>query len=199
MASKGLPAWCLPLRHPCVRSLCSWLRHVRKHQTQGLHFSASLAKVDAHQVATLAGVRPPLQASPFVASRRQEKPDGVASLLPVGLFLSALRSFVATTVRDSQTQPLRSFASGYPSPCPLLWSLRFRVRCLHRSLRAVCKHLTLTLRSYSAPLACVHFSWFASLSKKSGRTPAPLHAPLPRRRSVQTANRYAANRLHQTA
>ena len=199
MASKGLPAWCLPLRRPCVWSLCSWLRLVRKHQTQGLHFSASLAKVDAHQVATLAGVRPPLQASLFVAPRRQEKPDGVASLLPVGLFLSALRSFVATLVRDEQTQPLRSFASAHPSPSSLLWSLRFRVRCFPSSLRDVWKHLTLPLRSYSATLACVHLSWFASLSKKGGRTPAPLHAPLPRRRSVQTANRYAANRLHQTA
>lgn len=135
----------------------------------------------------------------LVATRRQEKPDGVASLLPVGLFLSALRSFVATLVRDEQTQPLRSFASAHPSPSSLLWSLRFRVRCFPSSLRDVWKHLTLPLRSYSATLACVHLSWFASLSKKGGRTPAPLHAPLPRRRSVQTANRYAANRLHQTA
>jgi hypothetical protein len=80
-----------------------------------------------------------LQASLFVAPRSQEKPDGVASLLPVGLFLSALRSFVATQMRDKQTQPLRSFASAYPSSGPLLWqcwSLRPQERSPTGSLRS---------------------------------------------------------------
>lgn len=131
-----------------------------------------------------------------IATRKQEKPDANASLFCVGLFLPALRLFGATPAREVQTQTLRSFASAPPSPGTPLLSLCFRVRCFPSSLRDMWKHLTLPLRSYSATLWCVHLSWFASLSKKGGRTPAPLHAPLPHRRSVQTANRYAANRLH---
>lgn len=131
-----------------------------------------------------------------VATRKQEKPDANASLFCVGLFLSALRLFGATPVRKVQTQTLRSFASAPSSPGTPLLSLCFRVRCFPSSLRDMWKHLTLPLRSYFATQGCVHLSWFASLSKKGGRNPATLHAPLPRRRSVQTANRYAADRLH---